>query len=315
LETNFLGYLINCNVGDSRTVLGRRPLSMPGTSISGIELGSARSSPSARLSSSVGHQQVAMRGWGVHFVSVDHAPSHPEKALFIHQNGGLFINDNGTRRHVKIDEKRKKPYPDLVGARILRPPDETIKEIGVSHLRTLNLASTMGDLLYKISPAILSSVPDISFVRLTPLYEYVVVIATDGVWDHLRVNQGPDFQAKQVIAWTAGELETRQALKHQRNTSHGSDVLSPAYAQRQPMDKIIDDILEEPVTKHLEESSGDEDLDHEQQISSHSYGPNGKLLIQIARKMTDREGTELYFPGYARVDDCTATCVLLRPPT
>jgi hypothetical protein len=43
------------------------------------------------------------------------------------QARGLFINDNGTRRNVKSDEKRKKPYLDLIGARILRPLDDNVK--------------------------------------------------------------------------------------------------------------------------------------------------------------------------------------------
>ncbi|KAJ3339573.1 Exosome complex component RRP43 [Gonapodya sp. JEL0774] len=332
LNVLYNGYLVNCNVGDSRTVLGRRP-----TTINSTE--------HARFHSE----------WSVCFASVDHSPAHPEKALHIHRNGGLFINDNGTRRHVKIDERRKKPYADLVGARILRPLDDNVKAVGVSHLRTLNLASTMGDLLYKIHPPILSSVPDVSFIRLTPGYDYVLAIGTDGVWDHLRMINSPEGQNRAVVSFVGREWdawlrqggmeelmrEEQKYAERQRGNCTVGDTngqqsslgsasgasVGTDFPDEQPRRSSLDvpsdsesditvgglarDDENEPGNgKSSGQSKGSQDLDsiEEEEDSAtvdanglhvHGYGAGKRGLQRVAKMLTDREHTgEMFFPGF-----------------
>jgi len=165
---------INCNVGDSRTVLGRRE----------------------NIKRSLfSHRENV---WSQVFGSRDHAPELSDMAYHISQNGGIFLNQNGSKRiHGTIVSPQKrgtKPYSDLVGTRIYRAVNEKINEIGISNMRTLNMGATMGDLLFKIEPAVLSNEPDVTFNKLNTNKDYLLVIATDGVWDYLKY----DYSATQM---------------------------------------------------------------------------------------------------------------------
>lgn len=158
--------------------------------------------------------------WTIHFASKDHSPDHPHRAHHIHRAGGLFINDDGTRRAVRIQpphERGDMLYTELTGSRIYRPPNDMIKALGISHLKTLNLAGTMGDLLFKIAPAVISSRPDITFVRIRDVleegspekggWEHLIVYTTDGVWDHLRQQSTSSLQNKAVIGFISGWMD------------------------------------------------------------------------------------------------------------
>ncbi|KAI9016805.1 hypothetical protein DFJ74DRAFT_678517 [Hyaloraphidium curvatum] len=236
-------HLLNCNVGDSRTVLARRwvpPIQELHEQGSQDSLGSASESedeaidevagdaapsdpiaPPVRTASQV-PQAARTSGfnWTIHFASKDHSPDHPHRAHHIHRAGGLFINDDGTRRAVRIQpphERGDMIYTELTGSRIYRPPNDAVKALGISHLKTLNLAGTMGDLLFKITPAVISSRPDITFVRIRDAleegkpenggWEHLIVYTTDGVWDHLRQQNGPSLQNKAVIGFISGWVD------------------------------------------------------------------------------------------------------------
>jgi len=165
---------INCNVGDSRTVLGRRE----------------------NIKRSLfSHRENV---WSQVFGSRDHAPELSDMAYHISQSGGIFLNQNGSKRiHGTIVNPQKrgsKPYSDLVGTRIYRTVNEKINEIGISNMRTLNMGATMGDLLFKIEPAVLSNEPDVTFNKLNMNKDYLLVIASDGVWDYLKY----DYSATQM---------------------------------------------------------------------------------------------------------------------
>jgi len=165
---------INCNVGDSRTVLGRRE----------------------NIKRSLfSHRENV---WSQVFGSRDHAPELSDMAYHISQNGGIFLNQNGSKRiHGTIVPPQKrgtKPYSDLVGTRIYRAVNDNITEIGISNMRTLNMGATMGDLLFKIEPAVLSNEPDVTFNKLNANKDYLLVIASDGVWDYLKY----DYNATQM---------------------------------------------------------------------------------------------------------------------
>jgi hypothetical protein len=165
---------INCNVGDSRTVLGRRE----------------------NIKRSLfSHRENV---WSQVFGSRDHAPELSDMAYHISQNGGIFLNQNGSKRiHGAIVPPQKrgtKPYSDLVGTRIYRAVNDNITDIGISNMRTLNMGATMGDLLFKIEPAVLSNEPDVTFNKLNANKDYLLVIASDGVWDYLKY----DYSATQM---------------------------------------------------------------------------------------------------------------------
>lgn len=312
LNCIYNGYLVNVNVGDSRTALGRQTRSVSG------QQSAVAISPSISLSSSssstASNFSLPRQRWSLYFSSVDHSPSHPEKALYVSKHGGIFINDNGTRRNVKIDEKRKKPYLDLVGARILRPLDDHVKAIGVSHLRTLNLASTMGDLLYKIPPAVLSCVPDVSFIRLNPTYEYLLVAATDGLWDHLKI-QGPpgvqlagETQAKSLITWTGEEWERISEPEFRSDL----DGLGMPASLEKPLPNRPSGLEEQFRGLGIEDGQmeNDEDPTH---VRVRHGGTHGSLLSQVARRLADREKNgDLYFNGWIRVDDAMVVVAHIR---
>ncbi|KAJ3219683.1 Protein phosphatase 1D [Dinochytrium kinnereticum] len=153
--------------------------------------------------------------WTPVFSTEDHNMCHPGKVWDIHRSGGHFINPNGTLKHVVVsppEQRRFRPYDELNGARIYRHPTDAVRAVGVSHKRTLNLTATMGDLLFKIEPAILSPVPDVRFVPLMADKEYLLVLATDGVWDHMRTQSSSDDQndvAVRVVAGAVASLESR----------------------------------------------------------------------------------------------------------
>lgn len=145
------GYLINANVGDSRTILG-----------------------------------VKQEGeTSIVFSSVDHNTTNPTKVLEIIQNGGNFVSQKGQFFNISSDDVNQ-DFSQLFGARIYRSPSLLSIGIGLSHRRTLNLTGSMGDIHFKLEPPVLSSTPDVSIMELNPTLEYVMIAATDGVWDHLR---------------------------------------------------------------------------------------------------------------------------------
>jgi serine/threonine protein phosphatase PrpC len=149
-------WVMNCNVGDSRTVIAK--------------------------------QSQYSNGLHSIFSSVDHNMTHAGKVSSIHKNGGKFLDPSGSMiLSVKIDEN-KKSYYELGSSRLFRPLSNEIRAVGCSHRRTLNLSGTMGDLLFKIHPPVLTSTPDISFIHLDSDYEHVMVMGSDGLWDHLDYN-------------------------------------------------------------------------------------------------------------------------------
>ncbi|KAJ3345345.1 hypothetical protein HDU83_004142 [Entophlyctis luteolus] len=186
------GWLVNLNVGDSRMTLVSRP----------------KNSGSAH--------------WNTVFVSTDHNMTHPAKVYSIYKSGGHFMSPSHSLIPiVPVDPaERRQPYTELANARIYRHASAAVKAVGVSHRRTLNLTGTMGDLLFKIEPAVLNGVPDVSFVELDArAWEYVMVLATDGIWDHLMDNSGDAERHTAMVSSVVGaaiesvEIEARESAE------------------------------------------------------------------------------------------------------
>jgi len=175
------GYLINVNTGDSRTVMGARQ-------------GKARN---------MRNEFIPV------FSSLDQSPDHPEKAYNISHNGGIFLSSGGIPRKVPniepFEERGMITYPELVGTRIYRPSNKRIEELAINHLMTLNMGGSMGDLLFKIEPAVISSRPDVSIVKIDSDVDNILLIATDGIWDHLTW-QDPDDQNDEIMGYISKML-------------------------------------------------------------------------------------------------------------
>ncbi|KAJ3194952.1 hypothetical protein HK101_001466 [Irineochytrium annulatum] len=213
-------HLVNLNVGDSRTVLMERPVA--GT-------------PAAQAAAERG-----VDGWRSTFFSIDHNMTHPDKVWGIHRAGGHFINPNGTLKYVNVEspsQRQGRPYYELEGARIYRHPTDAVRAVGVSHKRTLNLTATMGDLLFKIEPAVLSPVPDVGFVRLETDREYAMVMATDGIWDHLKVQGDEEKQNGVVMGVVAAAIacwEGECAIAAASSVASGSSSSAAASSSANP---------------------------------------------------------------------------------
>ncbi|KAJ3099365.1 Protein phosphatase 1D [Phlyctochytrium planicorne] len=194
------GHAVCLNVGDSRAVIVSRE--EKGNKDAGLKVNFEQAGKPAL--------EMGSR-WTAVFSTDDHNMAHPGKVWDIHRSGGHFINPNGTLKHVVVnppEERRYQPYDELNGARIYRHPTDAVRAVGVSHKRTLNLTATMGDLLFKIEPSVLSPVPDVRFVSLEADKEYVILLATDGVWDHLRTQGSQDEQNLVAAYVVASAIES-----------------------------------------------------------------------------------------------------------
>jgi serine/threonine protein phosphatase PrpC len=112
--------------------------------------------------------------WIYQYQSTDHSMSHSKIQEIVNRGGRLVW------RGMILDPVHKDKIPQ---SRIYRPVTNEIKAIGISHRKTLNLSATLGDVLFKVKPAVMSPVPDITFYKIEK--ETLIVMATDGVWDHI----------------------------------------------------------------------------------------------------------------------------------
>ncbi|KAJ3050772.1 hypothetical protein HK097_008232, partial [Rhizophlyctis rosea] len=215
------GWIVNVNVGDSRTVIAmrKRVLGSGTVSVSSesgrggdpslqrVDTGGSTDTSGSHATSGTGTTTSTVGGPGLGsqsafhpiFTSEDHNMLHPMKVYHIHRNGGQFVSPTGTLKTLTIHPPHLHPHPyiELATSRIYRPLSPQIKAVGVSHRRTLNLTATMGDLLFKIEPSVMSCVPDVSFVEVVKGRDCVIVMGTDGVWDHLRWQGGENVAQKQ----------------------------------------------------------------------------------------------------------------------
>ncbi|KAJ3380604.1 hypothetical protein HDU92_005875 [Lobulomyces angularis] len=216
-------WLVNANVGDSRTIVSQlklksKTLSSP---LSSAHLNLDSTQPQIesitkkktnllqKMHRSLSEPILSKNGLngsnGILFQSVDHNMSHVVKLNFINDNGGKFLSPFANFIDPNLIPNSSSIYSPFQTSRVYRPASDQVKQIGVSHKRTLNLSSTMGDLLFKIEPAVLCSKPDISIVKLDSNEKTLLVAATDGIWDHLRVRDSKS-QNEQVFQFLNDEI-------------------------------------------------------------------------------------------------------------
>lgn len=187
-------YFINANVGDSRAVLGAL---LKGKNLSAPEpiknYKEKYDSHLFLLEPGKSNAEIS-----TFFASCDHNMTHPIKINHIAKHGGNFITNQSPIKFHKVaspETRGYRPYSELIGARIYNPISPLPY---LTNRRTLNLSSTMGDLLFK---PVISSKPDIRFVKLEVGVSYVLCMGTDGVWDHLELQTSQDSQNTQVLGY------------------------------------------------------------------------------------------------------------------
>lgn len=188
------GWLINMNVGDSRAVLGvclKNKLLAAPLPIQNYQHKYAAHTFSIQPSSSTNKTSISTL-----FASCDHNMTHPHKINHIAEKNGAFITNTSPIKFHRIQPpstRAHRPYSELIGARIYIPHSPLPY---LSNRRTLNLSSTMGDLLFKPT---LSSIPDIRFVKLEKGIKHLLCMGTDGVWDHLQTQSSQDLQNSEFL--------------------------------------------------------------------------------------------------------------------
>lgn len=280
------GFLVNCNLGDSRTLLLQR--------------------------------DAEEDRWTPCFASIDHTPGHPHKAQLIHQNGGRFIINNTTAIVHDIistlsGHEPHQPHEFLSRCRIGRPHGWRITELDVPACTTLNLAGTMGDLFFKYNPPLITAAPDVSFhhLQLTPEQEqsdqqpaYLLIMASDGLWDHM-CHQEPNVQHSLVTQYVD-------------NTMRHADIDSLGFLVQQ--EPISDDghASSNSTTTTTPPSDSMMKSEHtpSNQVSNEVQRKLQKLGI-LAHGLCDREmltcDSRLFMRDYVRYDDVTAFAVLIEP--
>lgn len=147
------GWLVNCNVGDSRTTLAVR--------------------------------RNELFTWSTVFASEDHSLAHADLVHHIVDCGGEFIDDTtGRPKTVRIPQAF---YHALRKSRVRCKPDVAANNIGVPTERALNLGAAMGDLLFKLQRdrPVIRSEPDVTFTRLPDEGKCLLLMATDGLFNYL----------------------------------------------------------------------------------------------------------------------------------
>ena len=296
------GYLVNCNVGDSRSLMLR--------------------------------STAASEQWVPEFSSIDHTPGHPEKASMIQSNGGRYIL-NGTTAdvsllvqevHVEWAETdmllqqqaavsmQTAAYSCLTRCRIGRPLNWKISEIDVPASTTLNLTGTMGDLFFKYNPSLITARPDVTFVPMQPLENrrYMLVMATDGLWDHMT-EFDPVKQASVVSEYVENTMSV--GGDNLGFMIQNGKAAAAAANKKQRLDGFMD--LTDPL--FLDEDMVDENSDDSDSGMTADVQQKLQKLGVLAHGLCDREmlssHSDLFARGYLRYDDATAFVVLIEGPS
>ncbi|KAI3647282.1 hypothetical protein MP228_007503 [Amoeboaphelidium protococcarum] len=290
------GFLVNCNVGDSRTLMLQKQAQSLGDCDEDLFDSSAY--------------------WKECFASRDHTPSQLEKAIKIYENGGRFIyagRDQCVANAILDSIDFQETHVGMLeGCRIARAPGWKIDELNFPACTTLNLAGTMGDLFFKYEPALLDCKPDVSFVQLKPNQnKYLMVMASDGLWDHLS-HQDPAIQHSMLSKFVEDTMEHadpdcfklingESLVDHQSDTNayhEGED--GSAASHQMDVDQSIDE-------RHRAEDK----LRYSKEIQRKLQ----KVCI-LAHGLADREmvscSSQLYARGYVRYDDVTVFVVLIE---
>ncbi|KAG9299794.1 hypothetical protein G9A89_013154 [Geosiphon pyriformis] len=179
-------YFINVNVGDSRTILATR------------------------------HKNGK---WDISHASEDHKPSLERLAIPVFMNGGEFVDHEGKRKEFDPTPKSRMRL-GLKFARIT--PKKPENNLGIPYRNSkqvnlsLNVASTFGDLLFKLNPEkpVVDCISDVSFVKLgdgaKETGDQFMLMSSDGLFDHLW-EEKPEEQNRGVLRRIVQKLDKGQS--------------------------------------------------------------------------------------------------------
>ena len=321
------GWLLNCNVGDSRTVLAKSNYhnhhSTPPNSVTSNYSNSdacdddeIEDDDDDTFSNDYDDHCDMLcypkDQWDIIFASIDHNMTNPYKVYSIHQNGGKFLDSTGSiflYPTIEHPFKRiaKGGYPELSNSRLFRPLSDVVRGVGCSHRRTLNLSGTLGDLLFKIHPPVLVSTPDFSFIKLKPGKDHLLVIATDGIWDHLSV--GDFMRQNDMVMEKVTEL-----MSDYRNWKGEKTDATEKY------DMELSSSLKSSSSEATMSSLGTSSISEKKReipTKAPRLSMTRSILEQICMKMVNREPREgdedgldlLYSKNLMRYDDATMMLV------
>lgn len=293
----YRNYLINCNVGDSRTLLLQRE-----------------------------REQTDI--WKPCYSSLDHTPGLMEKAIQINKNGGRFLYEGATYQQagyiIEESVRMSRSHDEwLANCRIGRQFGWKIQELDFPALTTLNLTGTMGDLFFKYDPPLLTSRPDVEFIQLDlNTKSYMMVMASDGLWDHMSRNQ-PEVQNEMVAEFVDSIMEYPDEpesieirLVNDENEIVSSDTTSQFFRDSK---KSESDYSHVKHGSKRQRQCSPSDSEESSSVVDYSQVADVDQMIRkvgvLAHGLADREmvssQSNLFGPSFARYDDVTVFCVLL----
>jgi serine/threonine protein phosphatase PrpC len=183
--------------------------------------------------------------------SEDQHPGHPEKALhIIHgtaataiikladpKSQNLLVPRN-LYEMVPHDAKRAKPIDTLRQGRVMRTEeylgaDSEAVKLGLATGQHINCGDAMGDLLFKLHPAVFKCKPEIFSHVLLPDRRYIICAATDGVWDALKIPaKQPRKQVEEVAQLIQRGLQEEVNKQLVFSTQGGSTLTTEALQSR-----------------------------------------------------------------------------------
>ncbi|KAI8825927.1 phosphatase 2C-like domain-containing protein [Fimicolochytrium jonesii] len=163
--------------------------------------------------------------------TMDHSVSHPIRAQYIAQQGGVF---RISKRHPEVKLPASSLVPAnqppssvplshidaLATARVFRP-QSFINPYGFP-IKHMGMGDAMGDVVMKVEPRLFMGRADVDVVRLDPGCGYVVVMATDGLWAVL----GDAAGAKAASVDVRTEAQTRRVVEEWPRFAEGREAAS-----------------------------------------------------------------------------------------
>ncbi|KAL3899113.1 MAG: hypothetical protein SGCHY_002273 [Lobulomycetales sp.] len=113
---------------------------------------------------------------------------HAKSVSHIIDNGGSLLSASGelidpaTLKKGSLESESTSP---IAYSRVYRKSNSSLKTLGVSSNRSLNLSKTIGDIVFKVHPAVMSSIPDITVISFKPSDQLFLLAASDGLFDHM----------------------------------------------------------------------------------------------------------------------------------
>eukprot|EP01134_Creolimax_fragrantissima_P001202 CFRG1202T1 len=238
------GWIVNCNVGDSRSILLTRS-----------------------------HRDFK---WSTKFSSVDQDFSNGKIVNHILDAGGEFIDDITGR--VKIIRTQQNIYHGMKGCRVKPLYRISHNNLGVPTQRGINLGSTMGDLLFKLhrDNPIMPSIPDVSYIKVPDVgkEKALLFMMSDGLMnflpgqlhkqsqqnDHIRDRIGYEYDIQLPLQSICRGLTEREELNRSEFDDCAIFALSfEQWAEASEPIAVHRPVVERPAGGILENSPGDSD--------------------------------------------------------